>query len=243
MRAGRVTAAAGGLAALALAGCMPVPTVLGRTAAVLPEGKFRESFGGGFVAFDASGGAQLPDDASEGGDVIMPYGHASYAFGLGRDLEFSGGLTNGQGFIVFRWQPVGVADTYASASSFPLDISVEVGASIWGAAVVAPVIPFMDAHVGVNASLPGRTVTPYLSCRRHAVRYSYWNDTRGIYDSTRFGQWMFFLGVEFRGAPFGRDRRMAVEAFYGRSDDMDPAPDGLAAEVWGVNVVVGRIKW
>ncbi|MHC5053752.1 MAG: hypothetical protein ACYTKD_03425 [Planctomycetota bacterium] len=243
MRAGGITAAAASLVALALAGCMPVPTVVGRAAAVLPEGKSRESFGGGFVACDMSPGEAVRKDVRWHEDVTMPCGHASFAFGLGQGLEVSGLLTNGQTSGVLRWQPIGAADTCIPASAFPLDISVEVGASMWGAALIFPVMPLADAHVGVNISLAGRTVAPYLSCRRHVVKTSWWDDARGTYDSTRFGQWMFFLGVEFRGSQIGGDTRMAVEAFYGRSDGMDPAPHGLAAEVWGVNVVVGRIAW
>ncbi len=237
---------------VALAGCVPVPTVVGRPAAVLRKDATRINVGGGLVDCDVTTTQTMPDVETLH-DKAWGYGHASVEFGLGKRFGLQGGMNNGQGYLVLRYQPVGYPAEQAYRRRFPVDLSLECGASTWIAMAAIPFVPYIpygDAHVGVNVSIPMGGFTPYASFRRHRVSHTFYDPdpeappTEGGYPENSFRQDMYFVGVEFKiGDSWFRDHRLVIEYFWGESTEPASGYYGESTRVRGLNVIVGVLEW
>lgn len=218
--------------ALALAGCWPVPSVVGRAAGVLPAGRSIESRGGGGCYFDW----ETAEDG-ESNDGGLGYYHWSRTEHVRSGIDWQYGLNNTQGFAVAR------LGTPAERHGFVPAVSIETGSSISWAPTVG--FPLADIHLGVNISAAFGQVAPYFSWRHHWGREAYWwqpeeeEDGGGEYRRDYFQHHMFFLGVEIR-TPAARRPNVAVEVFHGQrpsSDDPDPY------DTWGLNVILRSAEW
>ncbi len=213
---------------LACLGCVPVATMVGRPAAVLPRSGVR--------AGHSLGGMSLEQETASGSEILGGpelYFHYSRGLGARADVQVGGmvAIAEGGEFAEF-WSDVRLqllGSPYEErpepgAPSSPFDLSVEAGLG----GVTHPLGLFTNTYAGVNASFPRPGATPYLSYRRPWGRF---DPDPG--EAGRFGVDAVFLGVEL-----GRPRRAAaVEVFaalpVGRSGGMDGT-----WRVWGVNLVL-----
>ncbi len=211
-------------ALLALAGCIPIQSVVGRPASVMAEGEERGSFGIGGVWFER----EDADERDLSAGIFFPY--LSYAQGVGRGFDFEVGgwfvgadSGDGAGHLCFllRRQILGepyVMEAENQLRTRPLDLSIEAGASVSG---VSNAEGWADAHLGLNASVPlPWGATPYVSYRYH------W----GAFDRP-FEVQMLFVGVEFTRADWGR---VCAEIFHGYPPDYDR---GSIWRTWGCNLL------
>ena len=195
--------------AAALAGCVPVGSVVGRPAAVMAEGEQRGSFGLGGVLFERS--------SFDEEDFSLPafYPYLSYAVGVGNgfDFEVAGWLigaedAGGAGHLnlILRNQILGepyVMEAEGQVRTRPLDLSVEAGAAASFGVTDTDAIGWADVHLGANASVPlPWGATPYFSYRFH------WGATPAGPIQIQ----MLFAGIEFTREGWGR---VCVEMFHG----------------------------
>ncbi|MHC4201124.1 MAG: hypothetical protein ACYSU0_14120 [Planctomycetota bacterium] len=212
--------------ALALAGCWPVPSVVGRAAGVLPAGRSIESRGGGGCYF----GDESPADG-ESNDGGYGYYHWSWTESVWSGIDTRCGFNNAQAFAVAR------LGTPAERYGFVPAVSIEAGGSMS--------FLYADAHLGLNVSAAFGQVAPYFSWRHHWGRHTYrWEpeeeeDGVAEYRTDYFRHHMFFLGVEIR-RPAARRPNIAVEVFHGRRPGSDD-PDTY--DTWGLNVILRSAEW
>ena len=146
--------------ALALFGCIPVPSVVGRPAAVVPQGTKTVNIGGG--------GFYEELENQEGADAYcLGYYHTSSTVGLPHDCDLTLGCSNVlQGFATLRCQVLGRPEAGLTTGTTSLDSSVEVGA-----AITIPLEAYtLSGHVGINVSLSGQE---WPKCALNTV-WGYW---------------------------------------------------------------------
>ncbi len=243
--------------ALAVGGCLSVPSVAGRTAAVVPEGREFLVMGGGV----ASTGYEDVSTGETGTDLTaVP--HFSLMLGLGDGFDCQFGANGFQGIVVVRYQLAGEPLSDTPPSSRGMDVSIEAGTSVSSSATVARLeIGPADFHLGLNVSFPGGNVVPYVTYRHHWANGSYWKweewfnldrwidpDTlephlpswpSGVEESEDFEQEMIFVGVEFP-SPGGGASRVAIEIFHGRPSFLGAEGTKKTGKVYGLNVIFSR---
>ena len=181
----------------------------------------------------------IDKDAGDGSLEKNIFGSPFYSLGetkgLGDRKEISFGmayLLQGMGAVRYQFlgEPYGF-EPRQGGSRFPVDASIEVGAS-----VSYTFIYFADIYFGFNLSVPVGRVTPYFSYRLHW----YWVDPYELYGGDHWSspQQMFFAGLDYL-KPDQR-RAIAVELFYGRPPDMTPEGDVRVSETVGLNVIFRR---
>jgi hypothetical protein len=235
---------------LPLSGCLNVPSVAGRTAAVLPGGSEHLVMGAGV------GGVAFEDSATgDSGTDVVAVPHFSLMLGLGDRFDCQMGANGFQGFLVLRRQIAGDLQGKASRSRF--DASLEVGASVSSSATFRALrIGPYDVHLGVNLSFPGRSVVPYVTYRYHWASRSYWewgewltpqnwvslppSWPSGVEEGESFRQEMLFVGVEFP-APSSAGAFAAVEIYFGRPSRLGRIGAKKTEEVAGINVVISHL--
>lgn len=255
---------------LALPACMPVSSVVGRSAAVLPEGVTCESLGGGgFYVWGEQWEESAGTESLQERDLGTASLHFAYTKGLGRraDVQVGGTIPftlyispreheedeeewldeeeeeededettlvlpvpiGIELFGVLRYQVVGSPFDPGlwppDMSAFPLDMSVEIG----GAAGAAQA----DCHAGVNVSLRGGRINPYVSYRYHL------GTARRDDVTAAFRHHMVYVGIE---GPAGGEGNgpgtLAIELFYGWAPYDEPSPDRSAWKTGGINIIV-----
>ncbi len=223
-----------------LAGCPPpslIPGVAGRPAAVTPELDQIWSFGGGVWNVDW-------DDARDGTSSWLTglAGNMSYGLGLGRHWDFQAGLRHEHGWVSFRYQPVGQVDDPFGAGGSRFDLSIEAGTAFSAKEIVfilAPYVPWSEAYLGLNVSIPSRRATPYLTYRYGGGTLRYRLDPDDT-EADPVSEWLereeIFLGIEI---PISDDAnsRLDIEIYYGRSPRDSPLGTEITHEMWGLNVI------
>ncbi len=230
--------------AVAPLGCVAMPNVVGRPAAVLPLGEERAS-----IAL----GARYYEGKDASGQVIDEYGlPAIYVigeYGLGARWDSQVGfmgmviplgdnaaIAGGHIFNILRYQLLGRAEGDPPIAG-PPDLSVEVGvgttfiAATAGSgesvSVEAQATFAGSAHVGANLSIQLERWTPYVSYRR------YW----GTADDGTTGEYeMDWVLVGVRFPDVGDD--LAFEFFHGWPTSRRLTDDDRAYHSWGFNVVI-----
>jgi hypothetical protein len=225
---------------VALAGCYPAPTIVGRGANVMDEGEGMGGFGAGLTVWNW----ETIEPEKDEGTLGLPYVTLRGAGGIGHRMDVEIAWTNFvQVEATLRYQPFGPMDRLDRARNriFPPVFSIEVGG-------FTSANPFADSaetdteeesdeqddrylhaggHVGVNASFTVGPLTIYAAYRHHAVYYSNTQDEF-------FEHQTYHAGLEWLNFMHGR---FVVEAFYGRSPHLFPEDDEVARESFGVNVI------
>jgi len=225
----------GVLAGLLLSsGCLPVPTVVGRPAAVVPRdvgSSVVECFGGALLSIQSK-----DIEAGDRETLTLPGVHGGAIWGLGHGTDVSFAINNEiQGAVILRQQVLGRPEGYdppGGRRGPAVDASLEAG--LGGTWLIDALLT--DVHLGVNVSFPCPRVTPYVSYRHHWVSHPVWTDDNG-YEIDKYRQEMIWLGFDFPrvGVVGGR---AAVEVFYGWPHR--PQRHEIANEYWnwGVNFIL-----
>ena len=222
---------------LLIVGCVPVQSVLGRPAAVLPKGETWAYRGPGGIRFDWEAIDEVAGDGSLESNISgLPYYFIGGTGGLDKDTEYSVAVVLPSQVMAsirhqFLGEPFGFTPPQGE-SRFLVDASIEAGASLYIPLVANA--SWADVYLGVNVSVPMSKVTPYLTYRYH------WNWANGEDYHWSSQQHMFFVGLDFLKRE--QRRAIAVELFYGRPPDMTPEGDVVVYETVGINVIFRRFN-
>lgn len=212
-----------------LSACVPVPTVMGRPAAVPGKGRSYASVGGGLVLYDWPQGS-VPESLGLSEDY-RPYYHLSWTYGLSDNFEMRAGVNNAQILAELRMQIAGESESERSSYYAP-DIAIECGFSIWPYIGDNISTVFSDAHIGASISLAREFITPYAAVRMHIVGPDF------PYGDTTFDMPVYYFGAEIDTRVGGRERAV-VEMFYSKNYSEPGAPDNI----WGANVILRGFRW